>query len=136
MYIQNISNATELKSAIEFLEIEKKVKELLFKEQVLLSYEKMKPANLIKTTLNDVVTSPNLLDNIIGASVGMATGYLAKKIVIGTTGNFIKNIIGSILQVGVTKVVAQNPDAIKSFGQFVIQHIFPKKSKESNNHDK
>jgi len=133
--MQNITNSTELKFAIQLLEIEQKAKGLLLKEQVLLAYENLKPVNIIKNSINEVTQSTNLIDNILGTTVGLASGYIAKKIVIGATGNFIKKIVGSIMQFGITKVVTQNPEAIKSVGQFLFQHIFPKKEHNSQNHD-
>ena len=46
-------------------------------------------------------------------------------------GNLIRKLLGSITQLGVTTVVAQHPDTIKSIGQFIFQHIFHNKKTES-----
>jgi hypothetical protein len=59
--------------------------------------------------------------------LGLATGYLSRKIVVGASGNIFRKLLGSILQFGVTNIVAQHPDVIKSIGQFIFQHIFRKK---------
>jgi hypothetical protein len=61
--------------------------------------------------------------------MGLATGYLSKKIFIGASGNKIRKLIGSIMQFGITNVVTQNSDAIKSFGRSLFQHFFHKKEK-------
>jgi hypothetical protein len=57
----------------------------------------------------------------------MATGYVSKKIFIGTSGNVIRKLFGSILQTGVTNVISQHPDAIKSLSQMIFQRVFHKK---------
>jgi hypothetical protein len=63
--------------------------------------------------------------------MGLTTGYLSKKLVVGFSGNIIRKLLGSILQLGVTNVVAQHPDSLKSLGQFIFQRIFHKKEKNS-----
>ena len=129
--MQNITPTDELKNAIQLLEVEQAAKWQVLKEQFHLTYESLKPVNLFKSTLNEVASSPYLIDNIIGNAVGLATGYLSKKIVIGASGNIFRKIIGFILQFGVANFVAHRPDAIKSIGQFILQHVFRKKEMNS-----
>jgi hypothetical protein len=97
------------------------------KEQFYLFYENFKPVNLLTGTLKDIVKSPYLIDNILGTAMGLATGYLSKKIFIGASGNKIKKIIGSILQFGITNVITQNSDSINTFGRSLFQHFLRKK---------
>jgi hypothetical protein len=129
--MQKITPTDELKNAIQLLEVEQAAKWLVLKEQFHLTYESLKPVNLFKSTLNEVASSPYLIDNIIGNAVGLATGYLSKKIVIGASGNIFRKLIGFVLQFGVANFVAHRPDAIKSIGQFILQHVFRKKEMNS-----
>jgi hypothetical protein len=129
--MQNISTAAGLKNAIQLLEDDQAIKRQLLKEQFFLTYEGFRPINLLKKTLNDIASSPFLIDNILGAATGLAAGYYTKKIVVSGSGNMFRKLIGSILQYGVTKIVATHPDAIKSFGTFIIQNIFHKKAMNS-----
>ncbi len=129
--MQNITSAIGLKNAIQLLEVEQAVNRQLLKEQFHYTYESLKPVNLIKSALNDISASPCLFDNILGAATGLATGYITKKITVGTSGNMFIKLIGSVLQLGVTNIVAQHPEAIKSFGWFLFQHIFSKKEMNS-----
>ncbi len=128
--MQNINSTTSLKEAIKLLEFEQTIKEQLLKEQFHFTYESLKPINIIKNSLKSIVTSPNLTDNVLGAVMGLATGYLTKKIFIGTSGNIVRKLLGSVLQFGVTKIVTQNPDTMKSIGQFLFQNIFRKKNEK------
>jgi len=125
--MQNITSTSELKNAIQLLEVEQAEDWYLMKEQFFLAIESLKPVNLIKTTLKDISSSPHLVDNIVATAMGLATGYLSKKVFIGTSGNKIKKLLGTILQFGITNVVAQNSDSIKLFGQSLFQHFFRKK---------
>jgi len=128
--MQNITTTLELKNAIQFLEVEQAFKGQELKDQFYITYQSLKPANLILGTLKDIATSPNLIDNLLGTVIGLGTGYLSKKIVVGASGNIFRKLLGSILQVGVTNAVAQHPEGIKSFGQFIFQQIFRKKKSE------
>ena len=129
--MQNINYTKELKKSIELLEVEQNLSRCLLKQQFYITYESFKPVNLLKNTLNEVISSPNLIDNIISTLVGLSTGYLSRKIVVGTSGNVFRKLMGSVLQFGVTNIIAQHPDTIKSVGQFVIEHVFRKKEMKS-----
>ena len=129
--MQNITSAAGLKNAIQLLEAEQAYRGQLLKEQFHLTCESLKPLNLLRSTLNDVVSSPYLIDNILSTVLGLATGYFTKKIIIGASGNIFRKIFGSVLQVGVTNVVAQHPDSVKSLGRFIFQHIPRKKERNS-----
>ncbi len=133
--MQNITNATELKNAIQLLQEEELIKRQLLQEQLKITFESLKPINLLKKTVKDFSTSPELIDSIIGNVAGLASGYLTNKIFVGKSGNLLKKIIGVILQLGVTKVVSQYPDAIRSFGRFIIDYFLSKKDTDSKDSD-
>ena len=62
--------------------------------------------------------------------MGIASGFLTNKIFVGASGNLIRKLLGSVLQFGVTNVVAQHPETIKSLGEVIIQFILRKKGVE------
>ena len=128
--MQNITSSAELKNAIRLLEVEQDVNGQLLKEQFLLTFESLKPANLVKNTLSDLVSSPFLIDNLLNIAISLATGFLTKKIIVSASGSIFRKFLGSIMQVGVTNAVVQHPDAIKSLGQFLVQNIFRKKDRK------
>jgi len=125
--MENITSISELKNAILLLEHEQELKLQSLKEQFYITYQSLKPVNLLLNTFKEVATSPNLIDNILGTVVGLATGYLSKKVVVGASGNILRKLFGSVLQLGVTNSVSQHPEAIKSIGQFIFQNFFRKK---------
>jgi hypothetical protein len=125
--MQNITSAAELKDAIQLLEAEQSIKGQLLREQLFLTYEGLKPVNLLKNALKEISSTPYLIDNISGTAMGLLGGFLSKKIFVGASGNLIRKLFGSVLQIGVTNLVAQNSETIKSVGQALIQHFFQKK---------
>jgi hypothetical protein len=125
--MQNITSVVGLKDAIQLLEEEQNIKGQLLKDQLFLTYESLKPVNLIRNTLKEISSSPYLIDNMSGTAMGLLSGFLSRKIFVGTSGNFIRKIIGSFLQFGVTNAVAQNSEVIKSIVQTLLQHVFRNK---------
>jgi hypothetical protein len=103
----------------------------LLKEQLYSTYESLKPVHLIKSTLKDLASSPYLTDNILATAIGLATGFLSKKIFVGSSGNLFRKLLGSFLQAGITNTVSQHPDTIKSFGQLIFQYFFHKRGMKS-----
>jgi hypothetical protein len=125
--MQNITSSADLKNAILLLEVEQASNRQLLKEQLNITYESLKPINIIRKTLRDIISSQDLTDNIIGTASGLASGYLSKKIFIGTSGNLIRKLVGSILQFGVTTIVSQHPDTIRSIGKSIVKYFFSKR---------
>jgi hypothetical protein len=131
--MQNISNTAKLKNAIQLLEVEQSVKRQQLKEQLNYTFQALKPLNLLRSTLKDFTSSPNLVDNVLGSAIGLASGFVSKKIFLGSSGNIIRKFLGSVLQFGVTNAVARHPEGIKTLSQFIAQHLFRKKETNPEN---
>jgi hypothetical protein len=126
-----ITTYSDLQNEILLLEIEQTDRRQLLKEQLLISYESLKPLSLFRSALTDLTTSPGVEDNLLGSVLGLATGYLSKKVFIGTSGNLLRKLIGSVLQFGVTNLVSRHPEAIRAFGKFIIEHLVEIKKTKS-----
>lgn len=125
--MQKITTAADLKSAIQQLEKKQAVEWTLLHDQLLITYESLKPVNLIKGTLRELTTAPDFKGNILDTALSLAAGYLSKKVVVGATHNPLKYLFGALLQMGVTSIVSKNTDGIKSAARHVINNIFRKK---------
>jgi len=125
--MENIRCAAELKLAIREKQFEQEIQGKLLKEQFFGMFESLKPINMIKNTLSEITSSPYLIDNMLGAITGLVSGFISKKIAVGTSHNLFRKIMGSFLQFGVTNLVAQHPETVKTIGQFIIEKIFHKK---------
>jgi hypothetical protein len=129
--MQNITSIAELKNAIQLLEAEQVDKGKLLKEQFYATYESFKPANLIANTLKNIETSPYLIENILGAAMGLVSGFYSNKLIFNPQGNKLKKLIGVVLQFGVTNLVAKHQGTIRSIGQVLFKHLGRKKRMNS-----
>jgi hypothetical protein len=125
--MENITSSAGLKSAIQRLEYRQIENGQRLEEDFYYVVENLKPANLIRNAVGNIAETPNLMSNILGGALGLISGYLSKKLAFGNSGNVIKKLLGTILQFGVTSVVAQNPRTIAAIGQFFLQKILRKK---------
>src|SRR5659263_202786 len=91
--MENITSATELKKIIQRLEIEQAIDGQLLKEQFYFAFESLKPVNILRNTLYEITTSPHMMDSILGTAVGLASGYVSRKIaMIGASGSLVFNV--------------------------------------------
>ena len=90
--MQSSSYISLLQDKIQFLESEQKGKEEVLRKQFYLVYESYKPVNIIASTLNDIAKSPFLIDNMVGTAMGLTSGFLTKKIFVGSSGSLIKKL--------------------------------------------
>jgi hypothetical protein len=129
------TNATDaLNEAIDLLE-EKKVQELeAIKEHFRLTYEGLKPANLLQSALNGEQVVPTVKNDLLGNLIGLAVGYAAKKVFVGASHNAMRKMFGTILQITVTNIVAKNSSKIIEVGQTILQRIsnYRREKKELN----
>ena len=121
--MESITNTQDLKLAIERMKLEQSDKEWLLREQFNLTFESLKPINLIKNALHDAIFSPSVAENTLGTLAGLATGYISRKILVGGSSNILRKLLGSLLQFGVSNLVSQHPEAVKSVGQFLYQKL-------------
>jgi hypothetical protein len=126
--MQKINTAAALRDAIVQLEIEHAEEGKVLKQQFHLAYESIKPLNLLKSTFKEAAASQDLKDNIVNTSVGLAAGYLSKLLFVNVSHNPIRKLLGIALQFGITKLVATNPETVKSMGKSAMKIIKSKLS--------
>jgi hypothetical protein len=132
--MKNIATVAGLKDAIRVLEVEQAAKGQLLKEELSVVYESLLPINILRNTLKKYFEKSDPTENFSGSAMGIASGLLVKKIFIGKSGNAFKQLIGSLIQMGISTLVTKNSDLIKSVGHGIIQYIFQKKASGTNNH--
>ena len=128
-----ITTTRELQDRIFDLEKKQAGQWILLREEAGVVYENLKPANFIKRTLNDLSSSNGLVENIISPLVGIATGFVSKKMVVGKSTNPFRNIIGSLLQAAVTNIIIKNPEMIKTIGARIVDGFFGKNKENDPN---
>jgi hypothetical protein len=135
--MNTINSAILLKEAIVELEIKKKEQGQAVKEQFNAIKENLRPANIIRKTIDEVATSPKLRLSLMGALVGLGAAYFSRKLVIGKSASTFRNILGSVLQLGISAVVASKPGVLQSIGQNIAKRVFIKRnSYEPSSHQR
>jgi len=121
------SSSSELKVAIQFLELEQKATISQLKEQVYTIAGELKPVNLITSAMKDVASSPYLIDRVVVTAMGIGTGYLSRKFITGTSGSPVRKLIGSALQVAVTTLATKKMVPVSIIGRFLFKKLIEKK---------
>ncbi len=129
--MNKLSPTEDLNQRISSLQ-NKKVEDLrIMKEEFHTVYESMKPMNLIKNAIHEISTAPDLKNNLVDGAIGLGTGFLTKKLLIGNSINPIKNIIGNVLEFAIANVVSKHTDSIKSTGINLIQKFLNRKKNKT-----
>ena len=113
-----------LTESIHRLQMRRSQELALLRDQFHVTYESLKPLNLIKHTFKEVSSSTEIKEGLVNNVIGLTTGYLTKAILIGSSANPVKRILGTLLQFAVATLVARNSDSIKSIGNVVLNKIF------------
>ena len=121
--MQTIITTDDLRAAIVQLEARQAAEGILLKEQALLTYESIKPINIIKNIFEEAGESHDVVENLINSSVGLSAGYLSKFLFQGISGGPIRKILGTALMFGVKKLIAHNPETVKTWGNGIFRMV-------------
>ncbi len=128
--METIKNDEELQTAIFMLEARKEHEAQLMKKQFREVVECLRPINIIKNTIRDAASSPGIKGNLISSAIGMGTGFLANKFIVGKSGGLIKKLVGTlvakVLSKKVTETVIDKVGETKSNEPGLLQKIFSK----------
>ena len=127
--MKEIISESDLRDAILQLEYKQVDDERLLKEKFNLAVDSLRPINLIKSTFKEAIVSRDLKNDIINTSVGLTAGYLFKIAFAGVTKSPLRKLLGTALMFGITKVVARNPEVVKSLGKGFFNMIRGKSGK-------
>lgn len=125
-----INKTDALNEAIVILEKKQALELRELTEQFKITYESLKPVNLIKNTLSEVTKAPDIKNNFINNAIGLATGFLSSRFLLGSSRNPIKRTLGTILQYAVANVVSKHSGGIKSTAGSLLSRIFSKPQPE------
>jgi hypothetical protein len=133
--MNTINNIADLNNAILALENEQTEKGRILRNQFYLTYESLKPVNLLSSTLRDLGKSPTLGKDLGGTALALAAGFVSRRIFVGGSGNLFKRILGTFVQYGISNLVSRNQDDLKTFGQGLLQNLFKRREKKVDTDD-
>ncbi|HLP16624.1 MAG TPA: hypothetical protein VK470_10225 [Bacteroidota bacterium] len=102
-----MKTTASLKDAIRVLEGTCEIQEKELKYQFQEALESLKPKNLAHTAVVRITESPGVRHSMFSALTSLVTGYISKRLLLGSTRNPFKKALGAVLQAGVTTAVAR-----------------------------
>ena len=124
--MKKIDPSITLANKILELEIELKADEIALKDNFKEVIHSLRPGKLLLNTVKDVVTSPGIQGNLVNSLIGMASGFIARKMVVRGSRNPLTKVIGKIAEVSVANKVGNNADGIKAIGGMLLKKLFHK----------
>lgn len=123
-------NATDtLRENIRLLEIRQAEEAIQLKQQFRITYESLKPVNLIKSSLHELVESTEVKNNLFESLLAIISAYLSKTIVT-SKGNVFMKIIRLFAHFGLSNVIINNAETIRTYLTNFIASFFAPKEEE------
>ena len=133
---KNIIDQLTLSQAIAVLEIRQTQEKFLIKEEVSEFVDSVKPINILRSVVKSVRDSPETKEDIIHGVVGLGTGFLANKVLLGSLHGPLKKILGFVMQSAITSATVKYPEVIKNKGVDLVKNFLNaikiKKDEEKN----
>jgi hypothetical protein len=125
--MERIQSASELKAAIQQLEAKRVEEGRELKRQFEITYESIKPVNLIKSTFKEVIGSTEIKGNMAKSVAGFAVGFLVNKLIFRGSSGPLRKLLGTVVIFGVTNVVTKHADSISNVGITLFNRFLRKK---------
>lgn len=103
------------------------------KNQFDVAYESVKPINLIKNLFHEVTATPEIKNDLLSNVIGLGTGFISKKILLGSLYNPVTKIIGTVFEFAVANLVSKNSNRIKTIGGNLLKHFLKKNKPKQDN---
>jgi hypothetical protein len=113
-----------LKESIRRLEIRQEEEGKILKEQFKITYESLKPLNLIKNSLRELANSVDIKNSIFETVVSIVSGYVSQKFIVNSKSSTMKKILGVLMQFGVTSFVSKKSEEVGNFLSNFINRLF------------
>ena len=108
--MNKINHTETLQEAILLLKLQQSGQLDQLKEQYRYTYESLKPINIIKRTFTQLTSTAEFKGNVVSNLIGIGTGYLTKKVLVGSTNNIFKKVFGTLLQLAITNIVTKKTE--------------------------
>ena len=125
-----IKTMSDLEDTIQMLERKRDEEVEMMREVFYLTYESLKPINIIKNIFKESITPVTVKDNLVNTSVGLGFGYLSKILFQSVVKLPFKKLLGSALMLSVENLIAKNPEVVGSLASFIL-NAFSKKPEKN-----
>ncbi|MBK6967511.1 MAG: hypothetical protein IPH20_27345 [Bacteroidales bacterium] len=114
--MEKVETLAGLKATIEALEARQEEQSMQLRYQADLSYESLKPVNLIKSVFSNSSAPSSRSGNLLSNSVGLSAGYIAKIVIEGAMKRPLSRLVGNAVMFGIQTIIAKNPNTIRNIG--------------------
>ncbi|HEV7423687.1 MAG TPA: hypothetical protein VGO21_00700 [Candidatus Paceibacterota bacterium] len=125
---KTITNSEELEEAIAALELKAKAQRKEIEVTFNAVSENLKPVNLVKNGFRSVFSGEHK-GELLNALIGLGSGLLSRKLILGKTNGFVGKTVGKAIQWGMAGLVSQNAEKIKEKAGGIIDRLFKPKAK-------
>ena len=87
------------------------------------------PSQISTIDTREVIAAPDLKTTVGNAAIGLVSGFIAKKAILGKTNNPLTKLLGILIEMVVAGKVVKNADGIKSFGGMLLNKFIGKDDK-------
>lgn len=129
---KNDKNADDLARAIAELELKAAAQKKDLQKTFEDVSENLTPLNLVKSGVQSVFSGEHK-EEIFNVLIGLGTGILSRRLILGKSSGFIGKTVGKAIQWGMTGLVSKNAEKIKEKAGDLIDKIF-KRHKPGANH--
>jgi hypothetical protein len=129
--MKKVTSADELKQAIADLEKVAAAQKKDLQDTYFAVSENLKPVNLVKSGVRSVFSGEHNAD-ILNAVIGLGSGLLSRKLLLGKTRGIIGKTFGRALQWGMAGFVSKNAETIKEKAGWLIDKLFKKHHPDTN----
>lgn len=105
-----------LKETIALLEKKQALELTILKENTQGFLNDMKPSNMLRNTLQNTFSLPNINDSLLKNALGLGVGFLAQKLLLKNNNTAGKKVLATVINLVVANVVAKHAETIKSWG--------------------
>jgi len=118
-----ITNSGSLQEAILRLEQRRREQEQDLSAHFKHTYQSLQPMNILRNTFQGVTSSSGVRGNLLRAGLGLGAGLLTKRLFFGGSGSVIKKLLGTAVEVGVTKAVTNKTGSIIGDGLNLLKKL-------------
>jgi hypothetical protein len=127
------TNSTDLlRRIIQEKEAELKAEGAELRTHFYATYESMKPANIIRNTIKDLFSTPDLSNDVVNSVIGVATGLVAREVVVGKSKGLLNKFVGMAVEMVVASNVIGNGDEIRAMAKVLLKRVLPTAGETKN----
>jgi hypothetical protein len=127
---KKVTKSDELEAAIAELELKAAAQKMDIQETFTAVSENLKPLNLVKSGVRSVFSGEHKED-ILNALIGLGSGFLSRRLILGKSNGIIGKTVGKAIQWGMAGLVSKNAEKIKEKAGELIDRFFRKNKRPS-----